>query len=77
MKKLMISNNNMLSCSTELGSLTNQGWFRTNQVAKYLGTSPNNIRNMVYKGHLKPRKFSGRWYFKRSEIDHLIETKGE
>lgn len=57
------------------GSLKIQGWMKTDQVADYLGTSPNNIRNMVYKCLLTPRKFGGRWYFKREEIDHLIETE--
>lgn len=58
------------------GSLKIQGWMKTDQVANYLGTSPNNIRNMIYKCKLTPRKFGGRWYFKRAEIDHLIETEG-
>ena len=54
---------------------TESGWMRTDQVAVYLSTSPNNIRNMVYKGLLLPRKFGGRWLFKREEIDHLIEAE--
>ncbi|MBX3021999.1 MAG: helix-turn-helix domain-containing protein [Bdellovibrionales bacterium] len=57
-------------------SLKTQGWMCTDQVAAYLGTSPNNVRNMVYKGQLTPRKFGGRWRYKRDEIDHLIETEG-
>lgn len=57
-------------------SLTNQGWMKTDQVAKYLGTSENNVRNMVYKGQLSARKFGGRLYFKREQIDYAIETEG-
>lgn len=53
-----------------------QEWMKTFQVASYLGTSSNNIRNMVYKGYLVPRKVGGRLYFKKSEIDNLIETEG-
>lgn len=60
---------------TLAGSLKIQGWMKTDQVANYLGTSPNNVRNMVYKCKLTPRKFGGRWYFKRAEIDYLIETE--
>lgn len=56
-------------------SLKIQGWMKTDQVANYLGTSPNNVRNMVYKCQLTPRKFGGRWYFKREEIDQLIEAE--
>lgn len=52
--------------------LSGQGWLKTDQVAIYLGTSPNNIRNMVYRLKLFPRKFMGRWYFNREEIDQLI-----
>lgn len=57
-------------------SLTIQGWMKTDQVANYLGTSPNNIRNMIYKDQLVPKKFGGRWYFKREDIDILIEMEG-
>lgn len=52
--------------------LERQGWLRTSDVAEYLGTSPNNIRNMIYRKYLKPRRFAGRWYFSKSEIDRLI-----
>jgi len=57
-------------------SLTIQGWMKTDQVANYLGTSQNNIRNMIYKEQLVPKKFGGRWYFKREDIDILIEMEG-
>jgi excisionase family DNA binding protein len=57
-------------------SLKNQGWMKTEQVAEYLGTSSSNIRNMVYRCRLFPKKFGGRWYFKREDIDHLVETEG-
>ena len=63
--------------NTLSSSLTIQGWMRTEHVADYLGTSQNNVRNMIYRGLLSPRKFGGRLYFKREEIDHLIETQGE
>jgi helix-turn-helix protein len=55
-------------------ALARQGWIRTDQVADYLGTSPNNIRNMIYRGRLFPKKFFGRWYFKREDIDLTIES---
>lgn len=58
------------------GRLTGQGWMKTGQVAIYLGTSPNNIRNMVYRLKLFPKKFMGRWYFNREEIDQLIMAGG-
>lgn len=51
-------------------------WMKTKQVATYLSTTPTNIRNMVYKGYLIPRKVGGRLYFKKTEVDYLIETEG-
>lgn len=57
-------------------TLARQGWIKTDQVADYLGTSPNNIRNMIYRGHLFPKKFHGRWYFKKEDIDFIIEGSG-
>ncbi len=65
-----------MNSNSVTGSLKIQGWMRTDQVANYLGTSPNNVRNMVYKCQLFPKRFGGRWYFKREDIDHLIETEG-
>jgi excisionase family DNA binding protein len=56
-------------------SLKSQGWMKTEQVADYLGTSSNNIRNMVYRSRLFPKKFGNRLYFRREDIDHLIETE--
>lgn len=52
--------------------LERQEWLKTADVAEYLGTSPNNIRNMIYRHHLSPRKFYGRWYFKKSDVDSLL-----
>ncbi len=58
------------------GSLTIE-WMKTNEVAKYLITSPNNVRNMVYRGLLSPRRFNGRLYFSTAEVSRLIDLKGE
>jgi excisionase family DNA binding protein len=52
-------------------------WLRTSDVASYLGTSVGNIRQMVYRGTLKAKKFNGRLMFKKSEIDLLIEFSKE
>ena len=57
-----------------LRSLTIKRWLRTKEVALYLGTSEGAIRNMVLRGKLKPRKYAGRNYFSRDEIDGLIEN---
>ncbi|PIQ68543.1 MAG: hypothetical protein COV91_03380 [Candidatus Taylorbacteria bacterium CG11_big_fil_rev_8_21_14_0_20_46_11] len=49
-------------------------WLRSEDAAKYLRTSVGQIRNMVYRGQLKARKFRNRLYFKRRELDNLLET---
>jgi excisionase family DNA binding protein len=46
----------------------------TNEAAAYLRKSTNAIRTAVCRGHIKARKFRRRLYFKRSELDRLIET---
>ena len=52
----------------------NLKWLKSEDAAKYLRTSVGQIRNMVYRGQLKARKFQNRLYFKRRELDYLLET---
>lgn len=52
----------------------NLKWMTTNEAAAYLRKSTNAIRTAVCRGHITARKFRRRLYFKRSELDHLIET---
>ena len=49
-------------------------WMTTEEAAFYLRKSANAIRLLVFKGHLKSRKFQRRLYFKRDELNNLIET---
>lgn len=51
----------------------NLKWLKSEDAAKYLRTSVGQIRNMVYRGQLKARKFQNRLYCKRRELDHLLE----
>ena len=62
--------------SLESSSLlfNNLKWMTTNEAAAYLRKSTNAIRTAVCRGHIKARKFRRRLYFKRSELDRLIET---
>jgi excisionase family DNA binding protein len=52
----------------------NLKWMTTNEAATYLRKSTNAIRTAVCRGHIKARKFKRRLYFKRSELDNLIEA---
>lgn len=58
----------------KLRSLTIKRWLRTDEVGLYLGITKGAVRVMVHRGQLKPRKYCGRNYFSREEIDGLIEA---
>jgi excisionase family DNA binding protein len=52
----------------------NYKWMTTSEAATYLRKTSNAIRTAVCRGHITARKFKRRLYFKRSELDRLIET---
>lgn len=56
-------------------------WLTTAEAAVYLRkTNPggmpsiNAVHKMVSQGRIRRRKFAGRLYFRRKELDYLIET---
>lgn len=49
-------------------------WLSTEEAARLLRRSSHALRQLVYKGKIRSRKFGGRLYFKRSELNELIET---
>lgn len=49
-------------------------WLTTNEAAIFLRKSSHALRQMIYKGRIRPRKFGGRLYFKKSELDQLVDT---
>ncbi len=50
-----------------------KSWLSTKETAQYLGKTRNAIWLLVSKGLLIKRKWNGRLYFKKSELDHLLE----
>lgn len=64
-----ISEKEILSQS-DLQSLV---WLTTEEAAVYLRKSANAIRILVHKKVLKCRKFARRLYFKREELDALLD----
>jgi excisionase family DNA binding protein len=57
--------------------ISQKKWLTTGEVAFYLGTSEGAVRNLVYRGVLRPKSFGGRGYrnlFKREELDRIIEA---
>jgi hypothetical protein len=49
-------------------------WMTTKDAARYLGKSKNALWLLVSRGLLIKRKWQGRLYFKKSEIDRMLET---
>lgn len=52
----------------------NSIWLSTEEAARFLRRSSHALRQLVYKGKVVPRKFAGRLYFKRNELNELIDT---
>lgn len=64
-----------LSDSNESELLFNNlKWMTTNEAAFYLRKSANAIRTAICRGQITAYKFRRRLYFKRSELDRLLET---
>ena len=49
-------------------------WLTTDEAARYIRKSANALRIAVHKGHIQARKFRRRLYFKKSELDLLLDT---
>lgn len=52
----------------------NLKWLSCKEAAIYLRKSVGQIRNMVYRGQIRARKYNSRLYFNRRELDNLIEA---
>ena len=52
----------------------NKTWLNTDEAALYLGTTRNAVWLLVSKGILIKRKWNRRLYFKRAELDQLLEA---
>jgi hypothetical protein len=51
----------------------NSKWMTSDQAAAYLGKTRNALWLLVSRGLLVKRKWQGRLYFKKAEIDRLLE----
>jgi excisionase family DNA binding protein len=49
-------------------------WLTTQETAQYLRKSVNAIRILVFRKILRARKFRRRLYFRKSELDAVIEA---
>ncbi len=55
----------------DLNGLT---WLDSKEAAKYLRKTANALRIMTYRGYVRPRKLGRRLYFRRIELDRLLES---
>ncbi len=49
-------------------------WLTTKEAAVYLRKSVNAVHLLVNRRQLRARKFQNRLYFKRKELDYILET---
>ena len=49
-------------------------WLNSEEAAKYLRKTANALRIMVCRGYLRPRRFRRRLYFRKVELDRLLES---
>ena len=54
--------------------LENLVWMTSEEAAKYLRKTANALRIAVYRWQLRARKWRRRLYFKRIELDRLLEA---
>lgn len=51
----------------------NLEWMNSEEAARYLRRSVGQIRNMVYRGQIKFRKFNSRLYFRKNDLERAVE----
>jgi len=49
-------------------------WMTSDEAAKYLRKTVGALRTAIYRGQIRGRKFRRRLYFKRSELDRMLEA---
>ncbi len=49
-------------------------WITTEEASEFLRKSTHAVRQMVYKGKIHARKFHGRLYFNKLELNELIDS---
>lgn len=52
-------------------------WMNSEEAARYLRRSVGQIRNMVYRGQIKFRKFNSRLYFRKNDLERAVEFSGK
>jgi hypothetical protein len=58
----------------EVESAESLTWLNSKEAARYLRKSVNALWLLVSRGHIRPRKYRRRLYFRRIELDRLLES---
>ncbi|MGK5087920.1 helix-turn-helix domain-containing protein [Bdellovibrionota bacterium FG-2] len=56
------------------GEMDRLTWLDSKEAAKYIRKTANAMRIMVYRGYIRPRRFHRRLYFRKLELDRLLES---
>jgi len=65
---------NATDWKTDMGLSKNLDWLTAKEAAVYLRKTANALRIMTYRGYVRPRKLRNRLYFRKIELDRLLET---
>lgn len=60
--------------NTETDPLERLTWLNSDEAARYLRRTTNALRIMVYRGYIKPRRLGRKLYFRRIELEQLLES---
>jgi len=58
----------------ELDVIDSLTWMNSKEAARYLRKSKNALHIMVSRGYIRPRRFRRRLYFRRIELDRMLES---
>lgn len=72
--KASLSGYNGKASEQEVKLFNNLEWMTTAEAAFYLRKSTDAIRQMVCRGQIRARKFNRRLYFKKMELDQLLDV---
>ncbi|MBS1960588.1 MAG: helix-turn-helix domain-containing protein [Bdellovibrionales bacterium] len=59
---------------TEFEVIDRLTWMNSKEAARYLRKTRNALHIMVARGYVRARRFRGRLYFRRIELDRLLES---
>jgi hypothetical protein len=51
----------------------NLAWMNSSEAARYLRISAGALRTAVYRGQVRSRKWRRKLYFRKSELDFMLE----